>query len=464
MAAAPFLNSQPWRRRTPVADLDAYGRRNNAIYSSSGGYLFFSITEGSRSRRSKRVKIITLSADDPSSISGRNAPIRFIEGELPLRDEEDPERKKKKKCGDSISGESKKRPLWKKILFSSKKLRSVVLLNVVAVVYASDFSVVKAVETTTDPAAFATVRFILSAVPFLPFVLRSRGDIRTRNAGLELGLWASLGYLIEAVSLLTADASRASFISLFTVIVVPLLDGMLGATVPSRTWFGVLMSVLGVAMLESSGSTPNVGDLLSFLSAIFFGIHMLRTEHFSRKTEKDDFLTLLGYEVCVVALSSLIWVVIGGLLDSNQELSQPSLTWTMMWDWVASFPWISALYSGLFSTGLCLWAEMAAMRNVSATQTAVIYGLEPVWGAGFAWLLLGERWGTAGWIGAALVLGGSLMVQMVGDATSSESIKKLSNEKKPSLVFISEKQKMPRNLTAAPVVVRSRKEVTDRLK
>lgn len=48
---------------------------------------------------------------------------------------------------------------------------------------------------------------------------------------------------------------------------------------------------------------------------------------------------------------------------------------------------------------------MAAMRDVSATETAVIYGLEPIWGAGFAWFLLGERWGTAGWIGAALILG-----------------------------------------------------------
>ena len=48
---------------------------------------------------------------------------------------------------------------------------------------------------------------------------------------------------------------------------------------------------------------------------------------------------------------------------------------------------------------------MAAMRDVSATETAIIYGLEPVWGAGFSWVLLGERWGAAGWIGAALVLG-----------------------------------------------------------
>lgn len=47
---------------------------------------------------------------------------------------------------------------------------------------------------------------------------------------------------------------------------------------------------------------------------------------------------------------------------------------------------------------------MAAMCDVSATETAIIYGLEPVWGGAFAWFLLGERWGTIEWIGAALVL------------------------------------------------------------
>lgn len=44
------------------------------------------------------------------------------------------------------------------------------------------------------------------------------------------------------------------------------------------------------------------------------------------------------------------------------------------------------------------------MKDVSATETAIIYGLEPVWGAAFAWFLLGERWGPLGWIGAALVI------------------------------------------------------------
>ncbi|CAL8159381.1 unnamed protein product [Prunus armeniaca] len=53
-----------------------------------------------------------------------------------------------------------------------------------------------------------------------------------------------------------------------------------------------------------------------------------------------------------------------------------------------------------FSTGLCLWIEIAPMHNVSATETAIIYGD----GATVSFLL-GERWGTLGWIGAALELG-----------------------------------------------------------
>lgn len=59
---------------------------------------------------------------------------------------------------------------------------------------------------------------------------------------------------------------------------------------------------------------------------------------------------------------------------------------------------------------------MAAMRDVSATETAIIYGLEPVWGAAFAWFLLGERWGTLGWIGAALVLGNIFFTAAITDS------------------------------------------------
>ncbi|XVE58857.1 hypothetical protein DITRI_Ditri04bG0202700 [Diplodiscus trichospermus] len=359
---------------------------------------------------------------------------------------------------------AKKQPLSQNFLFTSKKIRSIVLLNFIAIVYASDIPVIKTVETIMDPAPFSAVRFVMSAIPFLPFVLRARNNVEIRKAGIELGLWVSLGYFVEALGLLTADAGRASFISLFTVIVVPMLDSMLGAIVPARTWFGILMSALGIAMLECSGSPPNLGDLLSFLSAIFFGIHMLRTEHLSRSTKEENFLALLGYQICVVALFSTLWVVIGGWFDGIQDFDRSSLTWELLWDWMVTFPWVPALYTGIFSTALCLWIEIAAMRDVSATETAIIYGMEPLWGAGFAWFLLGERWGTTGWIGAALVLGGSLMVQIVGSSTPKGSIDgERGNQKGNNLLLVSEmdKAKIEKKLSTSPVVVRSRKDVID---
>lgn len=75
----------------------------------------------------------------------------------------------------------------------------------------------KEAEVITDPAVFAVVRFAVSAIPFIPFVLKAHEDMQILTAGVELGFWVSLGYLAQAVGLLTSDAGRASFISAFTV-------------------------------------------------------------------------------------------------------------------------------------------------------------------------------------------------------------------------------------------------------
>ncbi|XP_010471093.1 PREDICTED: uncharacterized protein LOC104750930 [Camelina sativa] len=345
------------------------------------------------------------------------------------------------------------RALWRKILFDSTKFRSIILLNAITIVYASNIAVVKEVEEIMDPAAFSVVRFVVAALPFTPFVVRSLSDVKTRNSGIELGFWVSLGYLMQAIGLLTSDAGRASFISIFTIIVVPLLDGMLGAIIPARTWFGALMSILGVWMLESSGSSPCIGDLFNFLSAVFFGVHMLRTEHISRTTTKDKFLPLLGYETCVVALFSMVWYFGGTWSTVLQDYDPSSWTWDSSWECMVAFPWIPALY-----TGVCLWIEMTAMCDVSAKDTAVIYGLEPLWGAGFAWFILGERWGTAGWIGAALVLGGSLTVQLFGSSPPPK--KPLEGEESREEIDCAAASRKQGRFSTSPIVVISLKDTS----
>ncbi|XP_039065302.1 uncharacterized protein LOC120210670 [Hibiscus syriacus] len=113
---------------------------------------------------------------------------------------------------------------------------------------ASDLPVYKAVESIMDPAPFSAVRFVMSAIPF---VLRARDDVKMVKTGIELGLWSVWVSLLRQLVYLQLMLA-VLFISLFTVMVVPMLDSMLGAIIPARTWFGILMSALGVAMPESA--------------------------------------------------------------------------------------------------------------------------------------------------------------------------------------------------------------------
>ena len=69
---------------------------------------------------------------------------------------------------------------------------------------------------------------------------------------------------------------------------------------------------------------------------------------------------------------------------------------------------------------LTLWLEVFALKQVSAPLAALIYSSEPLWGAMFAWVVAGERWGPKGWWGAALIIGSSIASQIGGDPAKAD--------------------------------------------
>lgn len=77
--------------------------------------------------------------------------------------------------------------------------------------------VIKDSNSSFDPFAFSFLRFTVAAAAFAPFLKAASSDRRVINAGIELGIWTAAGYLLQSQGLLTTDASRASFLSTFTV-------------------------------------------------------------------------------------------------------------------------------------------------------------------------------------------------------------------------------------------------------
>jgi hypothetical protein len=99
-----------------------------------------------------------------------------------------------------------------------------------------------------------------------------------------------------------------------------------------------------------------VGDVLNFFSAVFFGIHMLRTEQISRSTDKKKFLSLLSFEVMwTYNLSHPYTVPTSYQLWCIHSLTNP-LTTRSLW-------WLSPLYFGLCSKMATLIPPSPALNH-----------------------------------------------------------------------------------------------------
>jgi drug/metabolite transporter (DMT)-like permease len=278
---------------------------------------------------------------------------------------------------------------------------------------ASTFVVLKEGQQGFDPFIFSSLRFVVAALAFSPFWRRALRDDRVVRAGLEIGLWAAGGYITQSVSMVTAEASRAAFLSAFTVVVVPVLAGTFGGVrMKSLTWVSVAMALLGVALLEDSGAPPSWGDFWSFASAVLFGVQIYRTEHWSKLYGAKEALPVMSVALSCIAALAVLSTLLAHTHEAAIMLSNPMAVDRVIA--AIALPWPSILYMGLFVTDLGLWAEVIALQHVSSTEAAIIYTLEPVCGAALAYTLLGERWGTLGWIGAVLIVGSCLLTQLYG--------------------------------------------------
>ena len=291
------------------------------------------------------------------------------------------------------------------------RVRGLIMLNLLVVMVATNWVILKEEGAHFDPYVFASLRFGVAALALTPFIIKAKKA--TWLAGLELGVYTAIGYLSQSEGLLTTDASRASFLSTFTVLVVPFLAGLDGRSVKPLTWAAATAALVGVSLLETSGSAPSIGDVWSIVSAVAFGVQIYRTEHWSRLLGSKQTVPLISVVLAVTAVLATLTAGVSHPEFVQAAVTHPVATFT---DAAAGtpVPWLPILYTSLLTTDVALMLEFLALRNVPSTEAAIIYTLEPVLGAGMAFAFLGEKWGPTGWVGAAIIISSCLAMQVFG--------------------------------------------------
>lgn len=317
---------------------------------------------------------------------------------------------------------------------SSLAFQSVLLLNFVAVIWGSQHAVVKMVVDDCDAASFSFARFALAtalASPFTPEIgsflkqtlneetLLEEDDEQNVLAwkwGIEMGLWMFLGYAFQAVGLEYTTAQRSGFLLYLNVKFVPFFARILfGRKISISTWVSAFTAFTGTALLAFDGNSMalNVGDLWSVAAAVSSAMFILRLE--SATNAVKDSAALNATSLWIVTAFTSIWCLgnsIRGTLETKTHqnfiesfgvLSSAFQSATSdVVGTIVSHP-VELIYLGGVTTALANYIQTKAQKRIPAERASIIYALDPVYGAFFANLLLGEKLTQLGIVGAGLI-------------------------------------------------------------
>lgn len=291
---------------------------------------------------------------------------------------------------------------------SSPTVTAHVLLLGVVLVWGTTFPIVKAALQDCPPLLFNFLRMTLATVALVTVNFKAirqtnrRELLYTTAAGIFLGL----GYQFQTAGLARTTPTKSAFITGLVVVIVPLLTLLPGVRPPGAkstrppAFAGALIAFVGLILLTTpAGSSASIlggfhlGEVLTLACAVAFAAHLLTVAHAAKFTRARTLGTL---QIAVATVLMLVTLPMGGTPYLHIT---PRLL-------------VALAITGLLATAAAFTIQSWAQQHLSATHTALIFTLEPV----FAWitslLFLSERLSPRALSGAGLILGGILLSEL----------------------------------------------------
>lgn len=281
-------------------------------------------------------------------------------------------------------------------------------LALLILIWAANFSVVKFALRDMAPLAFNGVRFALaSSLLWLSLKVGGRTaaiDRRYWPALIGLGLLGNTVYQVLFIyGIDWTLAGNASLMLAATPVFTTLLSALFRQErIASIAWIGVTLSCAGIVLVVWGGtqaisfSADTVrGDLTVLAAAAGWSSYTVGSAPLVRR-----------YGALPVTAVTM-WI--GGL--ALLAISIPAF---LAQDWSAVRPasWLALFYSAAFAIALAYIIWYYSVRQIGNTRTAVYSNFIPVVALVIAWLTLGERPTWLQLVGAAAIVGGTILVRL----------------------------------------------------
>lgn len=278
-------------------------------------------------------------------------------------------------------------------------------IALVSMAWGSSFLLMKVGLEGITPFHMITLRssiaFVVTALAFIRKVRKV--DRRTLGYAAILGLFIFGMFAFLMHGLATTTASAAGFLCSTTVVFVPILQMILTRKKPrTKVMLGTILAMIGIAFLTIQESfTFDFSAALCIIGAFLYAWHIILTDRF---THKVDGLLLGVYQLGFTSLYGLAASLI---------FKTPSLP-------VGAAEWGAILGLALICSAFGFVMQSIAQKHTTPEHTGLLYALEPVFSAIFAFLFLREILAFRGYIGAALVLCGILIPNIKSPTAHTE--------------------------------------------
>jgi len=271
----------------------------------------------------------------------------------------------------------------------------------ITLIWGATFVVVKNALSGVSTMLFLTLRFSAAALVLAALYRgrlnsNARGHKSALRGGMLAGLVLIAAYFFQTQGLRFTTPSKSAFITGLSVALVPILGAAWRRRMPRLQEIGgVTAAVLGLALMTVRWQELRIGpgDLLTMACAVGFAVHILVVERYTR-SGGFEILSLVQIATAAVVGAATCWWV-----------ETPHLEWSAQ---LAGALAITSLLATALAFTVMAWAQ----QHTTATHTALIFSLEPVFAWLTSWMVEGETLSTTASLGAALILGGILIVEL----------------------------------------------------
>lgn len=280
------------------------------------------------------------------------------------------------------------------------KIKAEFILIGVVIIWGYTFPVIKNVLESISPFTFLSYRFFLAlSIVYLIFRNRLKSiDLLTIKKGFLIGSFLFLGYFGQTVGTQFTTATKTAFITGISVVIVPIISFFwIREKIRRNSAIGVTLAVIGLWLMNTNGAIYhiNIGDSLVFLGAIGFALYIVGVDVYTRKM---DYVQLVFIQLGTVCLLSFIAAII---FEKNAI--------NLSYDFSV---WWAIIINGVFATALAFYLQNRFQKYSSPTKIAIIFSAEPVFGAIFSYLILGETIGIFGILGGLAIFLGMCIAQI----------------------------------------------------